>query len=280
MTRQTASALTIHDPQMADLTALSGGAMTAPRLMAVPSPVRTERPDLDEECLPALWRREALHRRLLGFFDLAGASLMVFLVVGLRSVDNATLAAMVSMPLLVVLFKVAGLYDRDELRLVHSTLDEAPLLLQLTGLFALCVTILEPILLEGTLGPAQIAGLWLGAFAAVLSGRMLARSLAGHISPSERCLLIGDRGLADRVSERLRSSRARAVVVASLPLENGSMDLLSDREGFRNAVSELGVHRIIIAPATTDTSDVTELIRLAKAVGVRVSVLPRMFEAV
>ena len=40
------------------------------------------------------------------------------------------------------------------------------------------------------------------------------------------------------------------------------------------------MHRIILALSTTDTSDVTELIRVAKAVGVRVSVLPRMFEAV
>ena len=45
-------------------------------------------------------------------------------------------------------------------------------------------------------------------------------------------------------------------------------------------VSELRVHRIILAPTTTDTSEVTELIRVAKAVGVRVSVLPRMFEVV
>jgi len=212
--------------------------------------------------------------------DVLATTIALFVVLNLLGDDRPAPAALLVTPLVVVLFKVAGLYLRDEVRLVHSTLDEAPLLLQLTGLFALCVTILEPILLEGTLGPAQIAGLWLGAFAAVLSGRMLARSLAGHISPSERCLLIGDRGLADRVSERLRSSRARAVVVASLPLENGSMDLLSDREGFRNAVSELGVHRIIIAPATTDTSDVTLLIRVAKSVGVRVSVVPRMFEAV
>src|SRR3954471_10225577 len=185
MTRQTASALTIHDPQMADLTALSGGAMTAPRLMAVPSPVRTERPDLDEECLPALWRREALHRRLLGFFDLAGASLMVFLVVGLRSVDNATLAAMVSMPLLVVLFKVAGLYDRDELRLVHSTLDEAPLLLQLTGVYALCVTMLQSVVVDGALSGGEIAALWLVSFLAIMGGRVQARWVAGRIAPTE-----------------------------------------------------------------------------------------------
>jgi exopolysaccharide biosynthesis polyprenyl glycosylphosphotransferase len=45
-------------------------------------------------------------------------------------------------------------------------------------------------------------------------------------------------------------------------------------------VRDLNVHRIIIAPATSDTTGVVNLIRTAKAVGVRVSVLPRMFEVV
>jgi exopolysaccharide biosynthesis polyprenyl glycosylphosphotransferase len=40
------------------------------------------------------------------------------------------------------------------------------------------------------------------------------------------------------------------------------------------------VDRVIIAPTTTDAHGVTELIRVAKGAGVRVSVLPRMFEVV
>jgi exopolysaccharide biosynthesis polyprenyl glycosylphosphotransferase len=48
----------------------------------------------------------------------------------------------------------------------------------------------------------------------------------------------------------------------------------------RGVVSELRLDRVIIAPATTDASGVTDLIRIAKSAGVRVSVLPRMFEVV
>jgi exopolysaccharide biosynthesis polyprenyl glycosylphosphotransferase len=48
----------------------------------------------------------------------------------------------------------------------------------------------------------------------------------------------------------------------------------------RHLVSELRVHRVILAPETLETSEVAQLIRVAKAVGVRVSVLPRMFEVV
>ena len=48
----------------------------------------------------------------------------------------------------------------------------------------------------------------------------------------------------------------------------------------RHIVDELQVDRIIIAPTTTDAGGVVELIRLAKAAGVQVSVLPRMLEVV
>jgi exopolysaccharide biosynthesis polyprenyl glycosylphosphotransferase len=280
MTPQLAASLKIHEPDIASITPAGEGLLTAPLLAPVPSPLRDQRPDLDDACLPALWRRERLHRRFLGMFDVVGASLVLFLVLGLASGAHVAIAAMVGMPLLVVLFTIAGLYDRDELRLVHSTLDELPLLLQLTGIFALCVTIVHSAAVEITLSGHQIATLWAGSFAAVVIGRMVARSLAGRIAPSERCLVIADADLAERVRQRLRSSTARATVVASLPLTGENLEALDTPESLRLVVSELQVHRIILAPTTIDTREASELIRVAKAVGVRVSVLPRMFEAV
>jgi exopolysaccharide biosynthesis polyprenyl glycosylphosphotransferase len=280
MTPQLASRLTIHEPDLAGTTAAGEGLLTPPVLVPRRSRIRDERPELDDACLPSLWRREALHRRLLGVADVVAASLALLVVLNLLGDDHTALAALVGTPLVVVLFKIAGLYDRDELRLVHSTLDEAPLLLQLTGLYALCVTILEPILVDGTLGGGQIAALWLGSFAAILGGRTSARWMAGRVAPTERCLVIGEPELAERVRERLASSHARAVVVASLPMAREDIAGLGSPENVRAVVSDLRVHRIILALTATDTSDVTELIRVAKAVGVRVSVLPRMFEAV
>jgi exopolysaccharide biosynthesis polyprenyl glycosylphosphotransferase len=45
-------------------------------------------------------------------------------------------------------------------------------------------------------------------------------------------------------------------------------------------VRDLEIHRIIIAPLTTGDDSVLELVRIAKAVGVRVSVLPQILEVV
>ena len=276
MTPQLAARLTIHEPDLAGMTTGGEAVLRAPLLAPVPD----ERPELDEACLPALWRRESLHRRMLGMFDVSAAALALFVILGLTGNETAALCALACLPLLVVLLKIAGLYDRDELRLVHSTLDEVPLLLQLTGLFALCVTILESVVAAGPPTGPEIAGLWLGTLAAIVVGRTVARSLAGRLAPSERCLLIGDEELSERVRERLGSSAARATVVASLPLTGDILDTLDSPRSLRHLVTDLHVHRIILAPNTTHMSDVAELIRVAKAVGVRVSVLPRMFEAV
>jgi exopolysaccharide biosynthesis polyprenyl glycosylphosphotransferase len=66
-----------------------------------------------------------------------------------------------------------------------------------------------------------------------------------------------------------------------LPLDNDDdVDGVGNPDVVREIVAELNVHRVIIAPSTTDSHDVVNLIRAAKAVGVRVSVLPRMFEVV
>ena len=111
---------------------------------------------------PALLWREALNRRLLAIADIMSAGVALVVVLNLLGQDRVALAALGAMPLILCLFKVAGLYDRDQLRIVHSTLDEAPTLLQLTGIFALGVTILQPVVLSGSLGGAQIGALWVG----------------------------------------------------------------------------------------------------------------------
>jgi exopolysaccharide biosynthesis polyprenyl glycosylphosphotransferase len=236
----------------------------------------------DGRIASVVWH-DALNRRLLALGDIAAASVALVVLLNVFGQRRVAALALAGIALLLFLFKVSGLYDRDELRLVHSTLDEVPLLAQVTGLFALGLAILQSILLAGSLTATRIAALWIASFGAIVCGRMVARAMAGRTSPPERCLVIGDAAQAGRIRDKLTSSRTRAEVVASLPLASTDVTA-ADWAGvptiLRRVVSELDVHRIIIAPTTTDTGDVIDLIRVAKSVGVRVSVLPRMFEVV
>ena len=228
-----------------------------------------------------VWR-EALSRRLLGVADMIATALALLVVLSAFHQADVLLAVPAGVGLVLMLFKVSGLYDRDDLRLVHSTLDEAPTLLQVTGLFALGVATAEAILPAATLTAGQIAALWLLSFVSIFAARVTARAVAGRTAPAERCLVIGDPKRTDHVREKLAASRARASVVAALPMghEIADDDWSGMPEILRRVVKHLNVHRIIIAPTATDTGAVVNLIRTAKAVGVRVSVLPRMLEVV
>ena len=272
MTPQLAAKLTIHEPHAVGVSTST--------LVAFPgSPVA--RLDGDERVLSPLLRREALRRRLLSAADVLAATIASWAVLAIFGNDQPGLAMILGMPLIVVLFKIAGLYDRDQLRIVPSTLDEAPMLMQLTGLYTLGVAILQSFVIVGGLGGgSQIAALWAATFLATLGGRMLARWVAGRASPVERCLVIGDRELAARIRVKLASSGARSTVAATLPLEGDDLEHLSGSASLRRIVLELRIDRIIIAPTTADAGEVTDLIRIAKACGVRVSVLPRMLEVI
>jgi exopolysaccharide biosynthesis polyprenyl glycosylphosphotransferase len=275
MTPLTAVGLTIHEPDAVDA---SGGAHLA--VTAPPIPLRVPPPGGDET---AQGRRtfatgDNLHRRMLSAADVVAASaglVLVLTVMGGTRVD----LALAGVPLIVVLFKVAGLYDRDQLRLVRSTLDETPLLVQLTGLYALVVAILAPALTGHALTAAQVAVLWATGFTATALGRTVARAATGRLAV-ERCLVIGDPERSARLREKIRSSQAPAVVVATLPLEGDDAGRWHNPAAVSRIVDHLRLNRIIIAPTMTDDVGIGELIRVAKATGVQVSVLPRMLDVV
>jgi exopolysaccharide biosynthesis polyprenyl glycosylphosphotransferase len=282
MTPQVAANLKLYGDE-ADLSVTQRRLVTAKSRPVQPSASEMLLGDVDAGPSASLIWRESIHRRLLGAADVLAAAFA--LVVGMKSFGSrgVALVAVAGVVLVVLLFKVAGLYDRDDLRVVQSTLDEVPTLLQLTGLVALGIGILQALVLTSTLKADQLAGLWLVAFATIFLGRALARGIAGRTAPPERCLVIGEQSRVERIRQKLRASRARAIVVASLPILSEhveEMDWVVMPDLLRRVVQNLNVHRIIVAPTTTDATDVVNLIRSAKAVGVRVSVLPRMFEVV
>ncbi|MGA9860423.1 MAG: hypothetical protein WBQ18_21340, partial [Solirubrobacteraceae bacterium] len=198
--------------------------VTAPRLSAALGLVDTHHAgdsgalgmDGHAESASVIWR-ESIRRRLLGVADVAAACLALVTVLGVTP-SNGLLALPIGMVVILGLFKVGGLYDRDDLRVVHSTLDETPTLVQLTGLFALGVGTTISMLASHELQAVQITILWIVSFAAIFAARTLARAVAGRAAPNERCLVIGETERVDRVRQKLAASSARAKVVAALPL--------------------------------------------------------------
>src|SRR5689334_16307931 len=159
MRQQTGRMLTMHDEALEDHPvvhrrplAIAGSLVTLPTRRLV-----EDQPG--EYAHEGLLRRESLHRRLLGAFDVLAAMASLLFVLRATGAGDPVLLALAFAPLVVVLFKIAGLYDRDLMRLVHSTLDEAPALLQLTGLYVPGVAIVAPIPPATTLGASRSAAL-------------------------------------------------------------------------------------------------------------------------
>jgi exopolysaccharide biosynthesis polyprenyl glycosylphosphotransferase len=232
-------------------------------------------------------KRDALYRRLLAMADvLAAASALVltFLVFG----DNDALRPplLLGIPLVVLVSKVIGLYDRDEHLLGKATLDEAPALFQVATLYTLIVWLGQPVLVGGKLGRGQGLALWALLFFLLLLGRVIARQVALMVTTQERCLVLGDQRAAERLRRKLEWSRSiNAEVVGRIPLDEETMvaasdPALGDMEHLGAALAEHDIHRVIIAPRTADSDHLLDVIRLVKAMGAKVSVLPRMFEVV
>jgi exopolysaccharide biosynthesis polyprenyl glycosylphosphotransferase len=231
--------------------------------------------------------RDRIRRRVLALADLAAAGLGLLVAVPvLGRGDQLRLWALAAIPLLVVINKAAGLYDRDEHLLNRTTLDEAPTLFQTATLFTLVVWLSQDALIDGWFGQDQVLGLLLIVLALMLVARAAVRLTLRHLTRADRCLLIGDMASAERLQQKLARSRSvNADLVGWVPLRpsserwNGGPPLLGDLDLLGIVVIEHDVERIIIAPGGADPEEILHVIKLVRALGVRVSVLPRLFEA-
>jgi exopolysaccharide biosynthesis polyprenyl glycosylphosphotransferase len=230
----------------------------------------------------AVLKRDALYRRWLAVSDVAAAALVLGVVV--VGEDSLAAGVLIALPLLVLVSKAAGLYDRDEHLLRKTTLDEVPRLFHLATVFALGIWLTGDLLVEGHLGRDQVLALWLFLFVAMVLGRALVRRIVSHSATEERCLVLGDCGAQEQFARKLSAGHGlKATVVGRVPFERddpggngelGSMKLLG------LVLAEHDIQRVIIAPRTTDSDSILDAIRVVKALGVKVSVLPRLFEVV
>ena len=177
MTPQLAARIRIPEPIVVREPVAGEHVLGMPAVAPAARFARVVRPELEQDCLPSLWRREALHRRLLGVADMGATALALVVVLNLLGDGRAALAALIGTPLVVVLFKIAGLYDRDELVVQKSTLDEAPPTVSTWHPVRLVIWL--SILVDGVLGAGQSRPLAL-ALRVDLGGRHAAPWPAGR----------------------------------------------------------------------------------------------------
>lgn len=183
--------------------------------------------------------------------------------------------------------KVFGLYDRDDSLLRKTTLDEVPKLFQLATLCALIAWLASGLIEAPRMNRHGVLALWLALTVLLALMRAAGRAVTLRRAPAERCLFVGDHDAAETIRSKLSQScnGMRAILVAHIDLDKidpWSADAHSGTkvEEVRALAQKLDVHRAIVAPRSADGAEVLDLVRTLKAVGVRVSVLPRLLEVI
>ncbi|MGZ5320623.1 MAG: sugar transferase [Solirubrobacterales bacterium] len=259
------------------------------------------------------YRRDAIYRRTLALADIASAGIAVLIGVPILGADALNPVALFALPLVLVVGKLTGLYDRDEHLIRKTTLDEVPTLFWVATLYALLIWLGGELIVDGHFGRDQAVGVWALFFASMVTTRALARKLAGALSGEERCLVLGDAATADWIARRFDEAPGlKARVVARAPFEpepgsNGHAGLdglaglagLNGHDGdngngrnghnglnglngddLEQLVSAERGERAIIAPRGAISDDLLNTTRSLKSMGLRVSVLPRLPEVV
>src|SRR6188508_393402 len=104
-------------------------------------------------------RRDRVSRRTLALADVAASLLAAYLALTLLGDDALHLSAVLLVPPgILIAAKAIGLYDRDELLIRKTTVEELPKLFQLSVLFALVFWLGDRQLISGGLGKEQAVG--------------------------------------------------------------------------------------------------------------------------
>ena len=232
--------------------------------------------------------RERLFRRSLLSADLVAivGAFVLLAAIFARSLQ-LTLVSVCGLLALLLVAKILGLYDRDEALLHKTTLDEAPQLFQVATLGALLAWLAGGFVVNvNALNRREALLLWALLLLLLVVMRSATRALVLRAVPAERCLFIGDQASATTIRSKLSGhSGVNAEMVAHLKPDDAhtwsAQGFAPQRlEEIRDLARTLDVHRAIVAPGSVDGGDMLDLVRTLKAIGVRVSVLPRLLEAV
>jgi exopolysaccharide biosynthesis polyprenyl glycosylphosphotransferase len=235
-------------------------------------------------------RRHWLIARVLQFADVLGFAIAfsvaqdLFGEGGGRTIARALL---LTVPLWIVVAKLYGLYDRDQQRNGHSTVDDLASIFHMTMIGAwLAFTVSWA---AGLSDPTvwEIAFFWLLSICLITLGRGLGR-IAAHRSPafSQTAVIVGAGDVGQDVARKLRHHPEYGVEVVGFldaepkVREPGLDDLrmLGEPAQVREIVRAQRIDRVVVAFSRDSHQDLVDLIRSLKGLDVQVDIVPRLFE--
>jgi exopolysaccharide biosynthesis polyprenyl glycosylphosphotransferase len=198
--------------------------------------------------------------------------------------DHDVLWGLFAVPLMLILFKLYGLYDRDVKRISHSTVDDLPWLFHATVIGALLLWLYSRATPMGRLNYLELVMFGVGIMVLVTAARSLARNFAGKLIGHERALLVGGGTLANAFVSKLHAHpeyRLR-VIGALMPEHEPSTDeqaalpVLGTLDEIEEVAARHDVSRVVFSPRDVDDRELEDLLRTCRSLALKVSVLPKL----
>jgi len=217
-------------------------------------------------------RRDALYRRTLAFSDGLGVTISLFLAAAVAGVSVKPVA-LAFLPVVILVAKILGLYDRDSNRLHRETLDEVPTLFNLATLLAIIGYLGSEALVAGDFDQMGVLVFWAALAATLIAGRAIARTALTPMATTERCLVIGDEQVASMLANKIAVQGLNARIVGALHDDaNAWTPELIERTLL--TIDQFSIHRVILTSENWRADETIHAIGDLKASGVKVSVLP------
>jgi exopolysaccharide biosynthesis polyprenyl glycosylphosphotransferase len=241
-------------------------------------------------------RRGWLVRRALLLADVLGLTAAFFLAAALFGPDSTVdrvstvyevLLFVAALPVLVVLAKIYGLYERDEERTDHSTVDDIVGVFHLTTVFVWvfylvvnATSVAEPPL-------SRLVAFWGLAVVLVTGGRALARATVRRsVAYLQNTIIVGAGEVGQLTARKLLAHPEYGInlvgFVDSAPKERrddlAHLTLLGTPERLPELIRLLDVERVIVAFSNDSHEDTLALIRSIKDLDVQIDIVPRLFE--
>jgi exopolysaccharide biosynthesis polyprenyl glycosylphosphotransferase len=233
-------------------------------------------------------RRDSGVRRLLAIADLGGVC--VGLAVGTLLVSDHPgefLWGIASLPLWIVVFKSYGLYDRDAKRISHGSIDDLPWIFHAMLLGTLLLLALFRLTPLGSIELSDLAIFAIVATFAIPTLRVFARRAGTSLLGPERLLLVGEGAQVETLARKLCAHPEYAVELVGLVSRSPEpeIDLQLPRLGqlsnidLEQVVERNRVERLVVAHGDFEEEDLIGLLRRSRELGVKLSVLPQLFDA-
>jgi exopolysaccharide biosynthesis polyprenyl glycosylphosphotransferase len=245
------------------------------------------------------FRRGALVRRALLLADVSGLVIAFVIANALLpgvgdSADKVSpgfeyAAFLLAIPLWILLLRLEGLYDRDEERTDHSTVDDivgvfrsVTIGVWVFALFGVATGLVQPVL-------DRLGLFWLIAVMLIPTLRAGARVLCRHLPGyTQNALIVGGGKVGQQLALKLTNHREYGIrLVGFVDDRPTELDeelasrlpvLLGGPERLRECVTENDVQRVIVAFSNDSHESVLANIRAIRDLDVQIDIVPRFFE--